>query len=312
VRFPADAQCEEEENSKLEVPFRKKDGDQPTSRNKMRELIAADQLEEHLYHVLRKTVEPDNQTWNRRYRIYLGKIASGNCKDISEVLRDLARLKYTKDLSFGERKMYEQARSLVVEEAAYALLIDFQADSDEWKQLLSNIVELDKTHEKERADFNAAVDNLSVQRKSREIKPAEFRLKIQESKEEEVLLGEKQDSEQLAALKARDDFEKSILDGYRESVGAAIQKIFDLEAQNSGSKKKGKENSKSDKAAASKKDAPIEEAPIEEAPKEEAPKEEAPKEEAPKEEAPKEEAPKEEAPKEEAPKEEAPKEEGKT
>ena len=62
----------------------------------------------------------DNQTWNRRYREYMDKIKTGSAYEIAEVLRDLYLLRRHKDLSFGERRMLETARGLLVREMAIA------------------------------------------------------------------------------------------------------------------------------------------------------------------------------------------------
>ena len=62
----------------------------------------------------------DNQTWNRRYREYMDKIKTGSVFEVAEVLRDLCLLKSDKDLSFGERKMLDTAKSLLVKELAIA------------------------------------------------------------------------------------------------------------------------------------------------------------------------------------------------
>ena len=67
-----------------------------------------------------RTKTVDRQTWNRRYRRYVEKINTGSLFDIAEVMRDLSRLKYTKPLSFGERKMLDQARTLLVKEISVA------------------------------------------------------------------------------------------------------------------------------------------------------------------------------------------------
>ena len=48
------------------------------------------------------------------------KIKSGSVFEIAEVLRDLMVLKTEKDLSFGERKMLDTARTLLVKELALA------------------------------------------------------------------------------------------------------------------------------------------------------------------------------------------------
>ena len=62
----------------------------------------------------------DNQTWNRRYRGFMDKIKTGSVFDVAEVMRDLYRLQAEKSLSFGEKKMLETARNLVVKEIAVA------------------------------------------------------------------------------------------------------------------------------------------------------------------------------------------------
>jgi CarD family transcriptional regulator len=68
----------------------------------------------------KREVLGDNQTWNRRYREYMEKIKTGSLFDVAEVFRDLFRLKLTKDLSFGERKLYDTAQILLVKELSKA------------------------------------------------------------------------------------------------------------------------------------------------------------------------------------------------
>lgn len=67
-----------------------------------------------------KTTKIDNQTWNRRYREYMEKIKTGSVFEIAEVLRDLFLLKVDKELSFGERKMLDTARGLLLKELKLA------------------------------------------------------------------------------------------------------------------------------------------------------------------------------------------------
>ena len=68
----------------------------------------------------RKDGLPETQTWNRRYREYMDKIKTGSLYDVAEVFRDLFLLKLTKDLSFGERKLYDTAQVLLVRELSTA------------------------------------------------------------------------------------------------------------------------------------------------------------------------------------------------
>jgi CarD family transcriptional regulator len=72
----------------------------------------------------RKESMTDNQTWNRRYREYMDKIKTGSLYDVAEVFRDLFLLKLNKDLSFGERKLYDTAQILLVRELSTAKKTD--------------------------------------------------------------------------------------------------------------------------------------------------------------------------------------------
>jgi CarD family transcriptional regulator len=75
-----------------------------------------------IFEVMRSRQEQpvDNQTWNRRYREYMEKIKTGSLFEVAEVFRDLSLLKITKDLSFGERKLYDTAQNLLVKELSTA------------------------------------------------------------------------------------------------------------------------------------------------------------------------------------------------
>ncbi|MEA3435133.1 MAG: hypothetical protein U9R43_01615, partial [Thermodesulfobacteriota bacterium] len=75
----------------------------------------------------RKVNPMDNQTWNRRYRDYMDKIKTGSLYDVAEVYRDLSILKFTKDLSFGERKLFDTATILLVKELSTAKNTDEEA-----------------------------------------------------------------------------------------------------------------------------------------------------------------------------------------
>ena len=74
-----------------------------------------------VYAILReKDVHVDKQTWNRRYRGFMEKIKTGSVFEVAEVFRDLYRLKGHKPLSFGERRMLDTAKNLVIKELAIA------------------------------------------------------------------------------------------------------------------------------------------------------------------------------------------------
>ena len=90
----------------------------------LREIMKPQEVEA-VFGVLReKEISVETTTWNRRYREYMEKIKSGQPKQIAEVLRDLYLLKNDKDLSFGERKMLDTAKSLLVKELSIAQGLD--------------------------------------------------------------------------------------------------------------------------------------------------------------------------------------------
>ena len=86
----------------------------------LRSVVAKSDLKE-VYEILRsKELAVEGQTWNRRYREYMEKIKTGSVFEIAEVLRDLSLLKFDKELSFGERKMLDTAKNLLIKELAVA------------------------------------------------------------------------------------------------------------------------------------------------------------------------------------------------
>lgn len=86
----------------------------------LRSLASKDDIKQ-VMDILKDTdVRMDKQTWNRRYRGFMEKIKTGSLFEVAEVYRDLSRLKHTKTLSFGEKRMLDTARGLIVKEFAVA------------------------------------------------------------------------------------------------------------------------------------------------------------------------------------------------
>lgn len=86
----------------------------------LRPIISNDEANKVIEILKETNVKIDTQTWNRRYREYMEKIKTGSVYEIAEVLRDLFLLKVDKELSFGERKMLDTARSLLLKELSLA------------------------------------------------------------------------------------------------------------------------------------------------------------------------------------------------
>ncbi|MEE2671094.1 MAG: CarD family transcriptional regulator [Bdellovibrionota bacterium] len=92
------------------VPSGKKDG--------IRELVTDQEISEVFDLLNTHNVKVDNSTWNRRHRDYLAKVKTGSLVEIADVLRSLFLLRNMKKLSFGERKMMDQCKELIIKEIA--------------------------------------------------------------------------------------------------------------------------------------------------------------------------------------------------
>ena len=104
---------------------------------RMRQVIGGQEIDE-IFDILReRTIAFDKQTWNRRYRGFKEKIDTGSIYDVAEVMRDLYRLKTDKQLSFGERRMLETARGLIVKEIAIARAQTEEAVKGEIEQIFN-------------------------------------------------------------------------------------------------------------------------------------------------------------------------------
>lgn len=89
----------------------------------LRRLIERDKAQSVLEFLLNEpeTTIYTGQNWNRRYREYSDKLKSGDLTDVAVVVRELLLIGRGKDLSFGERRLLEQAMALVVGELAEVL-----------------------------------------------------------------------------------------------------------------------------------------------------------------------------------------------
>lgn len=104
----------EESGMKILVPV-----DKAESKG-LRPIISRVEADKVLDIIREKDIKIDNQTWNRRYREYMEKIKTGSVYEIAEVFRDLYVLKAEKELSFGEKKMLDLAKGMLLRELEIA------------------------------------------------------------------------------------------------------------------------------------------------------------------------------------------------
>jgi CarD family transcriptional regulator len=93
---------------KVMIPVESKEG--------LRPLIPSHEVNGVFELLKDQNVKVDMSTWNRRHREYTLKVKTGSLIEIADVLRQLLLLKMIKKLSFGERKMLDQCKELIVKE----------------------------------------------------------------------------------------------------------------------------------------------------------------------------------------------------
>ena len=102
----------------------------------LRNLVTSDEIDNVLDVLHADKIAIDEPNWNRRYRRYVEKIQSGSLADVAQVLRDLHLTRSDKQLSYGERRVYEMAMQLLVQELSVAEERDFEEVREEIEQLL--------------------------------------------------------------------------------------------------------------------------------------------------------------------------------
>jgi CarD family transcriptional regulator len=84
-------------------------------------VVASAEIAEQVFEVLRSAdvaVKPG--PWNRRFREYTELVNSGRLVEVAKVYRDLWRIRPTRELSYGERRLLDHSRNLLVAELALA------------------------------------------------------------------------------------------------------------------------------------------------------------------------------------------------
>ena len=103
----------------------------------LRAIIKKNEVKDVLSILEERNIEIASQTWNRRYRDYMEKIKTGSIHEVAVVLRDLFLLSVDKDLSYGERKMKDTAKRLLVKEISLANQVDEEKISQKIDKMFS-------------------------------------------------------------------------------------------------------------------------------------------------------------------------------
>ncbi|CAK8724323.1 CarD family transcriptional regulator [Desulfobulbus sp. F1] len=90
----------------------------------LRPIISKEEVKKVVEILKNRDSKLNSQTWNRRYRDYMDKIKTGSVFEVAAVLRDLLLLQSDKELSYGERKMMDTAKGLLIRELSLARKVD--------------------------------------------------------------------------------------------------------------------------------------------------------------------------------------------
>lgn len=90
----------------------------------IRHVISRDETKKVLAALSERAEDNDNSNWNRRYRINMDKIKSGNIYEVVDVVRSLMVREKRKGLSAGERKMLNSAKQILISELVLANGVD--------------------------------------------------------------------------------------------------------------------------------------------------------------------------------------------
>ena len=88
-------------------------------KNGMRSISCEEKLAE-VFSILGGESSPWEENWNKRYRLNMDKIKSGDICHLAEVVRNLMLRDASKGLSTGEKKMLDNARKILVSEVGLA------------------------------------------------------------------------------------------------------------------------------------------------------------------------------------------------
>ncbi|MCI5607532.1 MAG: CarD family transcriptional regulator [Treponema sp.] len=86
----------------------------------IRQIVSAEEAQAAL-NLLSEECEPITSDWKMRYQMNLDLLKKGTVKDIATIVRSLYNRSKVKELPILERKLYDSAKKLLIDEISYAL-----------------------------------------------------------------------------------------------------------------------------------------------------------------------------------------------
>jgi CarD family transcriptional regulator len=90
-----------------------------------------------ILNLLKEDYEEQEEDWKIRYQNNLAKVKSGSITEVAEVCRNLYKRAKDKELSIMERKLYESAYSLIINEIALARNMNTEEAGNMVSEILS-------------------------------------------------------------------------------------------------------------------------------------------------------------------------------
>ena len=91
----------------------------------VRDIISTDEMNK-VVSILKGEKSDMPQNWNRRYRINMDRIKSGDIYEIAAVVRNLLLMDLEKGLSTGEKKMLSSAKQMLLSEMVLVSELDIE------------------------------------------------------------------------------------------------------------------------------------------------------------------------------------------
>jgi CarD family transcriptional regulator len=99
--------------------------------------------------ILKGSMSSMPQNWNRRYRINMDKIKSGDIFEIAAVVRNLLMMDMEKGLSTGEKKMLGSAKQMLFSE----MVLVADVDVEEIERIVVDAINFELEPEEELIDI---------------------------------------------------------------------------------------------------------------------------------------------------------------
>jgi len=104
----------------------------------LRELISPDDVE-RVVDVLRGKGDAMSPKWSKRYKDNMDRLKTGSIFQLATVLRNLVLMNRKKELSFGEKKMLDSVKSLIMDEISYVRNVPLSRVEDDLIQIFNEV-----------------------------------------------------------------------------------------------------------------------------------------------------------------------------